>query len=321
MNRTMSITLTGAAITAVGLTAVASFSAWSGNRCSSLGEADRARLIAFIHTKYKLPASIQVGVVPDTGPVSGSCFHSLVFAADNGRRPFRVELFASPDFRFLTSDLLDAKADPKEAQRQQREMAAGLVRGNLPTIGPEKAPATLVVFSDFQCPYCARMAKILNELTASETDRIRVVYHYFPLPMHRWARPAAEAAACAQEQGIQAFWSLHDFLFAHQGELSVDNLQRRVTAQAQTIPSLDGEKFETCLKEHRTSGQIEQDMAFGKETGVHATPTLFLNGEQIDNVSAEQLHTLIHQLTGNPNSAVPESTAEGSPAPAREAVR
>jgi protein-disulfide isomerase len=285
------------AISIAGLATGGALRLWNAERCAALGEADKGRLVTFVRTKYRLPSNAEIGVA-DSSTEFGSCFHKLVFASLSGR-PFRAELFASPDFRFLTKELLDARPDAMETLRQQRERAAALVQGNLPTRGTGKAPATVAVFSDFQCPSCARMAETLNSLAASEGDRVRVVYHFFPLSMHRWARPAAEAGACAQRQSNAAFWSLRDFLFAHQHELSVDNLSQRVSDWAGTTPNLDRGKFEACVNEGLTSGQVEQDMALGEEVGVHATPTLFLNGEPIDGATPDELRASIRRIVAS----------------------
>ena len=319
MNRRGVVIRAASAAAVVGVAAGAALRVWSANRCATPGEADKARLVDFVRAKYKLPADAEIGVA-DSGTAFGSCFHKLVFASLSGR-PFRAELFASPDFRFLTSELLDARPDPLEALRRQRETAAALLQGNLPTRGTDKAPATLVVFSDFQCPYCARMADTLNGLAASEGDRLRIVYHYFPLSMHRWARPAAEAAACAQRQSDAAFWSLHDFLFAHQRELTVDNLRPRVADWARTAPHLDQGQFETCARDGLTAGQVEQDMALGQEVGVNATPTLFLNGEPVGGTSVDELRASIRQAARSGKVASLTPSAAGSGARAKDAVR
>jgi protein-disulfide isomerase len=280
------------AIAAVGLM-LAALRVWSGSRCAALTDTDRARLMQSVQARYNLQGA-NIGVA-DGGTVRGSCFHKLVFASLSGRR-FRADLFASPDFRYLASELWDASPDPKETERRRRETALALVRGDPPTRGSDQAPATLAIFSDFQCPYCQRMAETLNRLAASEGGRLRIVYHYFPLSMHRWARPVAQAAACAHRQGNAAFWSLHDFLFAHQRELTADNVPRRVEDWAHAAPHFDAEKSATCVKEGLTSGQVEQDMALGVELGVHGTPTLFLNGEFIDGGSADEIRASIRRV-------------------------
>ena len=197
-------------------------------RCAPLGEPDKARLISFVRQKYNLPDSANIGVA-DGGTVLNSCFRDLVFA-NMGGKYFRAELFASPDFRFLTSDLLDARPDPKAAAEHRRQNEEALVNGNIASRGDDKAPVTLAIFSDFQCPYCARFKTTTDELAAAGGAKLRIVYRYFPLSIHPWARKAAQAAACAQRQSNAAFWSLHDFLFSHQKELSPDKLEARIAA-------------------------------------------------------------------------------------------
>jgi len=300
-----------AAVAAAGVTALAGWGGWLRNHCSALGEADKSRLAAYIHTKYKIPISVPIQVTEE-GTVGEACFHKLSFQAQGGARRFRVELFASPDFQYLTRELLDAKADPMAARRQQRALAADLTRGNLPVEGAAKAAATLVVFSDFQCPYCAKMADILKSLMATDRDKVRVIYHYFPLAMHPWAHPAAEAAACAQEQSNEAFWSLHDFLFAHQIDLTVDNVRQKATEHVRSIAGFDSDKFGGCLTEQRTAAQVETDLAFGNEIGIQGTPTVFLNGQRIDVVGPEQLRTLAHQLARDPNAVAPRPLDEAA---------
>ena len=191
-------------------------------RCAALGTTEKARLLNFVRLKYDLPSNVEIGVV-DAGPVSSSCFRRLVFASLSGRQ-FYVQLFASPDFRFLTSDLLDARPDQKEVAERRRRTAASLVEGSVADRGDSKAPVTLAVFSDFQCPYCARFTKTASELSVAEGDKLQIVYRYFPLSVHPWAQQAAEAAACAQRQNNAAFWSLHDFLFAHQKDISKESV-------------------------------------------------------------------------------------------------
>jgi protein-disulfide isomerase len=289
MSRTTLVTCAG--LLTCGLLAGVVLRKWIPERCTSPTEAEKARLMAFVRIKYKLPPTTEIGVA-DGGVAFGSCFRKLVFASLSGR-PFHATLFTSPDFRFLTNELLNARPDPKEAEKLQRETAESLVRGNSPVRGIDEAPATVAVFSDFQCPYCARMAKTLNEVADAEGDRMRVIYRYFPLSMHSWARPAAEAAACAQRENNSAFWSFHDFLFAHQRQLSVQNFGQTVTQWARAAPNLNTEQFERCVKESLTSGQIDQDIALGNDLGVHATPSVFLNGAPVDASSPDELLALI----------------------------
>jgi protein-disulfide isomerase len=251
--------------------------------------------VSFVLLKYTLPANAEIDVVDD-GPVSGTCFRSLVFASLNGPR-FRAPLFASPDYRFLTTELLDARPDTGAAARRLRQTAEALAGGSVPVLGADNAPVTLAVFSDFQCPFCARFAATINGLPTGKRDRLRVLYHFFPLPMHKWARSAAEAAACAQRQTGAAFWNLHDWLFAHQKELSVENLSARVLDWARSTPAFDRNEFGVCVERSLASGQVEQDIALGEELGVGGTPTVFLNGDLINDTSPDKIASLIERAS------------------------
>ena len=289
--------ITIAALLGGGLTHGVALRSWLPSRCPPPGEADKARLASFVRKKYKLSPDAEIGVA-DSGVKAGSCFPRLVFATLSGPN-FRTELLASPDFRFLTNELLDARPDPKAEAETRRETAEALSRGNPPKRGSDDAPVTLAVFSDFQCPYCALVAKTLDAVAVSRTNELRVVYHYYPLSFHKWATHAAEAAACAQRQSNNAFWKLHDFIFAHQKELSDDNLQKHIADWARNAPSIDSEQFQGCVAKSLTSGQIEQDVALGNELGVHATPAIFLNGKPIDPSSAEELSALVRRESRN----------------------
>jgi protein-disulfide isomerase len=262
-------------------------------RCPAPSGTDKNRLIGFVRARYKLPPAADVGMA-DGGVVPGSCFRKLVFASVSGRR-FQAELFASPDFRFLTTDLIDAKPEPEAQKEQRRETAASLTRGNPPFRGSGGAPVTVAVFSDFQCPFCAGMAKTIEGLAASEGDKLRVVYHYFPLSIHRWATRAAEAAACAERQSNIAFWDLHDFFFAHQRELSSERFEERLAIWAKAEPDLDQAQFQRCVVNSLTSGPVEQDIALGTELGVRATPSVFVNGEPATGSSPDELRDLVRR--------------------------
>jgi protein-disulfide isomerase len=274
------------------------FRQWSLSRCTPPRDVDRARLINFVRANYGIPPGAKIGMA-DTGVIAGSCFRKLVFSTLSGAA-FHAEVYTSPDFRFVTSEFLDARPDPAEAAKRRRETAESLMRGTEPVRGISHAPVTLAIFSDFQCPYCAQMARTVDELAAREGDRLRVVYHYYPLSFHAWARPAAEAAACAQRESARAFWSLHDFLFAHQRELSAKSLHPEVAEWARAASGVNQERFARCIDKSLTSGQIEQDIALANELGVQATPTVFVNGESAEASTPDELRALIERAAKSP---------------------
>ena len=146
-----------------------------------------------------------------------------------------------------------------------------------PAAGPADAPLTLVLFSDFQCPYCQQLEPTLAAVQARFRDQLRLVWKDFPLPMHRDSRGAARAARCAGEQG--AFWRYRDELFKNQSDLS----EQRLGAFARTL-GLDERAFAACLRSSRFDSIIDAKLGEGRELGVTSTPTLFINGAVVTGV-------------------------------------
>jgi predicted DsbA family dithiol-disulfide isomerase len=143
-----------------------------------------------------------------------------------------------------------------------------------PARGPADAPVKIVEFSDFQCPYCGQMARILRQLEALYPEEIRLVFRDFPLPMHKDAVKAAEAAACAGDQG--KYWEMHDRLFAGQKNLTRADLDR-YAADA----GLQAARFSACLDGGRHAADWQKDRRDGERYGVTGTPTLFINGRPV----------------------------------------
>ncbi|HJX66187.1 MAG TPA: thioredoxin domain-containing protein [Polyangia bacterium] len=147
--------------------------------------------------------------------------------------------------------------------------------GNSPSRGPKNAPLTVVLFSDFQCPFCGRVEPSLTELEKAYPGKVRVVWKNFPLSFHNNAKPAAEAAMAANEQG--KFWEMHAKLFANQQNLDAASLEK----YAKEI-GLDVAKFKASVDSHKFAPQIEADTKQGSSLGVQGTPASFLNGHFIN---------------------------------------
>lgn len=140
-----------------------------------------------------------------------------------------------------------------------------------PARGPANAPVTIVEYSDFQCPYCAKVGETLQRITETYPDKVRIVFRDFPLPMHPEAQPAAEAAKCAQEQG--QFWPYHDKLFASQGQLGGESYKKFATELG-----LDAQRFAACYDEGKYRQDVEIAARGGQQFGVTGTPAFFVNG-------------------------------------------
>jgi protein-disulfide isomerase len=143
-----------------------------------------------------------------------------------------------------------------------------------PSQGPANAPVKIIEFSDYECPFCKRAEGTVQEVVKAYGDKVRLVYRDYPLPFHDHARPAAEAAACANAQG--KFWDYHNKLMASK-DLSADKLK----SLADEV-GLDRAKFDDCIANKPHAAAIEKDMADGAKAGVNGTPSFFINGRMLD---------------------------------------
>lgn len=138
--------------------------------------------------------------------------------------------------------------------------------------GPADAPATLLQYGDYECPYCAAAYPILKQLQRELGDQLRFVYRNFPLTtVHPHAEAAAEAAEAAGAQG--KFWEMHDLLYENQRRLG--NIALRNYAQQL---GLDTDLFERELSGRVYEARVQEDFMSGVHSGVSGTPTFFING-------------------------------------------
>jgi protein-disulfide isomerase len=144
-----------------------------------------------------------------------------------------------------------------------------------PSRGPANAKVEVIEFSDFQCPYCLRAHPVVAQLLQTYGDKIHFVYRNYPLPSHPNAREAAEAGACAAEQG--KFWEYHDRLFDHQDKLSDADLKEHAAALG-----LDAGRFAACLSSRKYQKDIDADIAAANDVGVTGTPAFFVNGRPLE---------------------------------------
>jgi protein-disulfide isomerase len=147
--------------------------------------------------------------------------------------------------------------------------------GTSPAKGPKTAPITIVMFSDFQCPFCSRVEPTVKQLEEKYKGKLRIVWKNYPLPFHQNAMPAAEAAMAADAQG--KFWEMHDKLFANQQALDRATFEKH----AQEL-GLNMDKFKADLDSGKHKATINADVQYGNSLGGGmGTPTFFINGRKI----------------------------------------
>ncbi|MBA3964057.1 MAG: thioredoxin domain-containing protein [Chthoniobacterales bacterium] len=165
----------------------------------------------------------------------------------------------------------EATAANSLPQKEEGKLGGPHVRGAV------NAPLTLEIYGDFQCPPCATTTVVIDELQQEYGQRMRLIFHEFPLAMHAHALAAAMAAEAAGAQGH--FWDMHDMLYRYQAVWSkASNPERLFRAYAESF-GLDMAKFEAAAKSDETRERIMAEGSAGAARGVVNTPTIFINGE------------------------------------------
>lgn len=186
---------------------------------------------------------------------------------------------STEEIQKVVAERTKEKAEQEAAAK--RDLDASIA--GLPTRGNPDAKVTIVEFSDFQCPFCARGAQSLEEVLSKHKSDVKVVFKNFPLNFHPWAKPAAIAAHCAGAQKGEAFWTLHDAYFKNQGQISPENV---VTKSKEFLAGsgIDMAKWSSCAGDTNSeqykaaAAAVDADMALGERLGVSGTPAFFING-------------------------------------------
>ncbi len=154
----------------------------------------------------------------------------------------------------------------EEGERYRAEL-----RGDEPQLGPADALVTIVEYSDFQCPYCAKVSDPLKEAMAAHEGAVRLIFKPFPPGGHKQAGPAAQPAWAAHLQG--KFWEMHDTLFANQRALGDEDLHKYGEKLG-----LDVARYDADRKSDKARTIVDGDMESGRKAGTGGTPYFLVNG-------------------------------------------
>lgn len=169
----------------------------------------------------------------------------------------------------------------------QEDLARLVPQGNVPKLGGDQAPVSVVLFVDYQCPYTKESMPAIRTVMDHIGDRAQLVIRDFPIvELHPEARDVAHAARCVLEQGQKAYWRYQELLFAQQ-----DTISSEVLRQLASTASVNVARFEECMVSRRYDLAIDQDLAFGERVGVSGTPTFFVNGAKFEGSVDEELFT------------------------------
>lgn len=227
----------------------------------------------------------------------------VTIEANGIRKPVNF-LIAKDGSKLLYVTEIDLREDPYAANMRKID-----TRGR-PFRGAENGPVTLVVYDDFECPFCSRMyVTLMNEVMSKYRDRVKIVMKDFPiLDAHPWAMRAAVDAHCLADQDLAAYWEFSDYIHTHQQEVSakvikapgqIDAAAMDAIAQDSAAKhSLKPDALQACISKQDET-KVHSSIAEGKSLGVSATPTMFVNGQEVEGMlTVENLRTLLdHALS------------------------
>lgn len=220
---------------------------------------------------YEVPVTVSHAEQSDTG---------MIYASKDGRFIFRGEVD-------------DTTKDPFAATR-----AALHLDGN-PSRGPANAAVTVVDFSDFECPHCAELQKILKVIIP-KYPQVRFIFKDFPLPQHPWAMTAALAGRCAYMQSPDAFWKVHDSIFENQQAITPDNAWDKMQEFA-AAAGLPPDAFRACMSSPEAKQAVESNISDGTAIKIANTPTLYINSRPLIGGTQDSLDQYISYELSRPH--------------------
>src|SRR5580700_5883956 len=223
-------------------------------------------------------SSIKPAPVPGLGQVD------VILATPQGQSASRFYVTADGEHAVL-GEIIPFGAKPFDPAK--KILAKGITG---PSRGPKDAAVTIVEFGDLQCPACKAAQPVIEGLVAAEPTA-RFVFQNFPLEMHNWAAKGAAYADCVGRASNEAFWKFIAKTYETQSDITAENADEKLTALADGA-GLKGAEIAACASTPVAKAHVDASLALGKEVNVTGTPTLFINGRTVGNVSQIPLDTL-----------------------------
>lgn len=232
---------------------------------------------------YESQVSWKISSIRPAG-VPGLAQVDVILASPQGQQLSRFYVTADGEHA-VVGDIIPFGAKPFEPAKKALEKG---ITG--PSRGPKDATVTIVEFGDLQCPACKAAQPAIEGLIAAE-PKVRFVFQNFPLEMHNWAAKGAAYADCVGRASNDAFWKFIAKTYETQSDITAGNADEKLTALADEA-GVKGADIATCASTPSTKLHVEASLALGKAVNVTGTPTLFINGRSIGNVSQVPATTL-----------------------------
>jgi protein-disulfide isomerase len=238
---------------------------------------DKPALEAYVRHLFVLAPPVKVEVL-DPVPADLPGFVKIVVRASNGAATQDLPFYVTKDGqKIMQASVWEMASNPFKAQLDK------LKTEFQPSFGTPGATVVLVVFSDYECPFCKEEANTLRQnLLSAYPTQVRVYFKDFPLEtIHPWAKAAAIAGRCVFRQSPTDYFSYHDWMFAHQTENNAANLKDKILEWAKTAKEINATQLTACMDTKATEAEVNQNVAEGQALGINSTPTLFINGRML----------------------------------------
>lgn len=237
---------------------------------------DKKTLEGYLRHLLLYPSNVQIAVGdPKPSDVPG-LLEVNVHASAGSASEDRLFLVSKDGSRILDARIYDVSKNPFQKDLDK------LRTGGAPALGTPGAPVVIVLFSDFQCRYCAQEAKSIRaELVKAFPTQVRLYFKDMPLQqIHPWAMPAATAGRCLFRQKEPLFWEFHDWAFGNQAQLTPENFVPKLTEWAKS-KGLDTTQLDACRTGKEAETEVLRSMAEARLLGVSSTPTMYINGRKL----------------------------------------
>jgi protein-disulfide isomerase len=237
---------------------------------------DKAAFEVYVRHLFVWGAPIQVKI-DDPKPSQLPGFVDVKVAASAGNATQEETFYVSKDGQKIVRGVVfDVANNPFKPELDKLKTQFE------PSFGTPGATVVVVVFSDFQCPFCREEAKMLREnILSAYPKQVRVYFKDFPLDaIHPWARMAAIAGRCVFRQNAASFWDYHDWIFDKQAEITPETLKAKVLEFAAS-KKLDTLQLGRCMETRATEADVNRTSAEARALGVNSLPTVFINGRRI----------------------------------------
>jgi protein-disulfide isomerase len=249
---------------------------------AAAGDIDKAKVGDLIKRYYtssgQIPEDVEI-TVAEIKPSEVTGLNEGTLRLARGAQAQDVPFLISADGRwFLRADPVDLTLDPVQAVLSKMN-----VGDDNPSRGPKDSAVTIVEYSDFQCPFCARAEEIVaGEVLKNYGDKVRFIYKQFPLTsIHPWAEPASLVGLCLYKQaGNDAYWKFHEAVFKAQKDIPNEEPETKLIAMAKDAGG-DPAKVKACYDAGETKPIVEATIEEAEEIGVNSTPTFFINGKRL----------------------------------------